>query len=306
MSNREINEAILRKRGYKQYEGNKDNLSPLMFMFLFDASKQIFDKSVSKQQVSGQQKALMNRMKEGYHLFFKDFFSAFNSEQTDYLMDKVDAFEEHISHHLFIAEIAVQECDNSRPLEVQKELSQTWLCNILAADAQDFHGECWKTGRRQPLYDRYIDQVLKASKEYSRLRFGEGPVLTEKQFKRVQLAVKVIARKVCDFVYNDYKEELEKKNGNTSNDTAAVQGKSEAPTRSDAGPVGRGRKEPVAEANLRGATGHDSSCADPGGLHDASGGRPAGQEPRNNIALQRPYGGFSVIPRVRGGARTLD
>lgn len=211
MTNKEINEALLAKRGYRQYQGNKDNLSPLMFMFLADASKQVFDKSVSKQKCSGKQKFYMNRMKEGYHLFFKDFFSAFNQEQTEFLLDKVDAFEEYISHHLFIAEIAVQECDNARPMDEQKEISQTWLCNILAADAQDFHGECWKTGKRQPLYDRYIDQVLKASKEYSRLRFGEGPVLTEKQFKRVQAAVQVVAKKVCTWIYDDYKNEIASK-----------------------------------------------------------------------------------------------
>lgn len=208
MTNREINEALLKKRGYRQYEGNKDNLSPLMFFFLMDASKQVFDKTVCKQKVAGPQKALMNRMKEGYHLFFKDFFSAFTPEQTEFLLDKVDAFEEHIKHHLYIAEIAVQECDNERPIEVQNEISQTWLCNILAADAQDFHGECWKTGKRQPLYDHYIDQVLKASKEYSRLRFGEGPVLTEKQFKRVQTSVQVVAKKVVEWIYADYKKEI--------------------------------------------------------------------------------------------------
>ena len=218
MRNREINEALLLKRGYKQYEGNKDNLSPIMYFFLMDASKQVFDKSVSKQKVAGQQKALMGRMKDGYHFFFKDFFSAFNQEQTEFIIDKVDSFEEYIAPHLYIAEIAIQECDNSLPIEVQHELSQTWLCNILAADAQDFHGECWKTGRKQPLYDRYIDQVLKASKEYSRLRFGEGPILSEKQFKRVQTAVQIVAKKVCGWIYEDYQKE--KGNGSDNTGTA--------------------------------------------------------------------------------------
>lgn len=98
----------------------------------------------------------------------------------------------------------MQECDNGRPIEEQRELSRCWLCNLLAASAQDFHGECWRTGRNQPLFDRYIDQVLKASKEYSRLRFGEGPELTEKQFNRVQLSVRIIAKKTCEWLYQDY------------------------------------------------------------------------------------------------------
>lgn len=207
MTNAEINIALLDKRGYKQYEGNKDNLSPLMFFFLMDASYQVFAKSVKRQKCSGKQKSYINRMDEAFKLFYADFYSAFNEDQKDYILDKVDAFEELIEHDLFIAEIAIQECDNSRTLAEQKEQSQTWLCNLLAADAQDFHGECWKTGQRQPLYNRYIDQVIKASKEYSRLRFGEGPTLSEKQFKRVQDSVKALAKRTVRFIYDDYLKE---------------------------------------------------------------------------------------------------
>ena len=127
-----------------------------------------------------------------------------------YILEKADAYESFIQHHVDIAEIAIQECDNSKPIEQQRELSRCWLCNFLAADAQDFHGECWRTGHGQPLFDPYIDRVLKASKEYTRLRFGEGPVLTDKQFKRVQLSVRIIAKKTCEWLYQDYLSQIDK------------------------------------------------------------------------------------------------
>jgi len=98
------------------------------------------------------------------------------------------------------------ECRNyPNCMESFQHLNSTDFDGIkLAASAQDFHGECWRTGCNQPLFDRYIDQVLKASKEYSRLRFGEGPELTEKQFNRVQLSVRIIAKKTCEWLYQDY------------------------------------------------------------------------------------------------------
>jgi len=207
MSNKEINEALLKRRGYTQYEGNKDNLSALMYFFMMDASKSFFA-DVEKQDCTGKQKQLRNKMAEGYHLFFKNFFSAFTVEQTDFLLDKVDDYEAQLAHHFHIAEIAIQECDNDKPIELQQEISRVWLCNILAADAQDFHNECWKTGKKKPLNDRYIDQVIKASKEYSKLRFGLGPLLTEKQYKRVQLAVKIIAKKTVQWIVDDYYKEI--------------------------------------------------------------------------------------------------
>ncbi len=207
MSNEEINNALLAYRGYKQYVGNKDNLSPLMYFFLMDASYLLF-RDVEQQEASGIQKKYKREIKEGYHLFFKNFFQAFNAEQIEFIIDKADTFEEYIKHYLNIAEIAVQECDNSKPIIIQKEMSRVWICNLLAADAQDFHGECWKTGRVTPLYDPYIGRVIKASEQYSKARFGNGPELNEKQFNRVQDAVTIIAKKTAGWIYKDYKKEL--------------------------------------------------------------------------------------------------
>lgn len=296
MTNKEICEAILKRRGYTQYHGNKDNLSSITYFFLMDASRQFFD-DVKKQDAKGQQKKLRNQMEQGYHLFFKNFFSAFNAEQTDYIMDKVDSFEEYLSHHICIAEIAMQECDNSKPIEVQREMSRVWLCNILAADAQDYHGECWKTGSAQNLYDRYIDQVIKASKEYARLRFGEGPSLTEKQFVRVQQAIKIIANKVVQWVVQDYKNELAKKNESVDSEEVHRQGESSLPC--NEGDVGRGHKESEPGSSACGVEGDGRNYALGGRNDNDSSGPDFGKESRNHFALQRAYGGFPVIPRVR-------
>lgn len=286
MTNREINEAIYKRRGYKQVQGNMDNLTAIVYFFLLDASKQVFDKGVRKQPCKGLQKKYMNQMKEAYHIFFSNFFSAFDQDQTDYIIDKADELEAFIQHHLDIAEIALQECDNSLPIETQRELSQTWLCNLLAADAQDFHSECWKTATGQPLYDPYIDRVLKASKEYSRLRFGEGRTLTQKQFDRVQAAVKVVANKICQWLYEDYKREI---NGKTNNNDADAHdqdaGTCGVAATDDAPRVGVRRGVDIKEQNCRRGPGDDRIRLDGGGDdHDAS-GRIVGERPLDNRAL---------------------
>jgi len=208
VTNKEINEALLKRRGYRQYVGNKDNLSPIMYFFLADASYQIFVKRVRVQSCSGLQSKALKKMKESYHLFFTNFFSAFSPDQSDYIIDKADELEEFIMPHTDIAEIAIQECVNYLPIEIQKEMSAVWLCNLLAADAKDFHGECWKTGTGQPLHDPYLDSIVKAGSDFHRLRFGAGPDLSDKQFDRVQASVKVIANKICDWIFQDYRKEI--------------------------------------------------------------------------------------------------
>lgn len=214
MTNKEINDAILKTKGCVQYIGNKDNLSPIVYFFLMDASFQIFQSNIRNKECTGQQKRLMNQMIDGYNLFFKDFFHAFNQDQIDYLIDKLDSFEDYINPHLEIAEIAMQECDNEKSIQVQKDMSSVWLCNILAADAQDMFGECWKTSHVRPDKNKYIGQVVAASKQYSLIRFGQGQSINQKKFDRLQKSVKVIAHKVMDWILDDYNKELEKTSEN--------------------------------------------------------------------------------------------
>lgn len=207
MSNREINETYLKYRGYRQMQGNKDNLSMLMFFFMMDASKSFYDRSVAAMNPKHMSRRFKTRMDNAYHLFFKRFFTPFTDEQNEYILDKVDAYEKEMEHHFLIADIAMQEANNDKPTEFQQNLSRAWLANLLAADAQDFHKECWLDGRGKPTCDVYIDQFLKASKEFAKLEFGEGPYITDRQFNRIQKAVKVIANKTMDFIYRDYLKE---------------------------------------------------------------------------------------------------
>ncbi len=208
MSNNEIVDGILNRMGYTQYAGNKDNLSACMHFFLLDASYQAF-RSV-KWKAEGKEKKWLDKWAEGYRLFFADFRAAYTPDQYGAILDKVDDFEEYISHHLFIAEIAVQEAANDEEWELQKEHSRCWLANLLANDAKDFFGEVWKTARHQPLQNRYINQICQASKEYGR-RYDRTLYLTENKIKRIEDSVRVIANKICLWVVEDYEKEKEKK-----------------------------------------------------------------------------------------------
>ena len=205
MTNREINRAILKRMGFTQYHGNQDNLSAIMHFFLMDASYQAF-MSV-KWTAEGKYKSILKRWHEGYNLFFADFRAAYTQEEYAAILDKVDDFEEYLSHHLFIAEIAVQEAANDEEAAIQRETSRCWIANLLANDAKDFYGEVWKTGRHQPLQNRYINQVCAASKDYGR-RYDRTLYLKDSQIKRIEDSVHVIANKICFWVVRDYEKEI--------------------------------------------------------------------------------------------------
>lgn len=84
-----------------------------------------------------------------------------------------------------------------------------WMANLLANDARDFYGEIWNTRLRQPMTNRYIDQVCKASKDYGK-RWDKTLYLTDRQIKRIEDSVHVIANKICDWLVADYYKEIDK------------------------------------------------------------------------------------------------
>lgn len=196
--------------GFTQYKGNQDNLSAVMHFFLIDASYQVF-LSV-KWPEDWKYKKILDRWREGYRLFIADFKAAYTKDEYNDILDKVDDFEEYIKHHLFIAEIAVQEAANDEEMRLQTETSRCWLANLLANDAKDFYGEVWKTGRHQPLQNRYINQVCFASKEYGR-RYDKTLYLKDSQIKRIEDSVHVIANKICAWVVDDYEKEINGRKG---------------------------------------------------------------------------------------------
>lgn len=210
MSNEDIVNAMLKRKGYVQYAGNKDNLSAIIHFFLMDASYQTFMRR--KWDCQGKEKRILKDWSEGYRLFFVDFKSAYTQDQYNGILDKVDDFEASLAHHLNIAEIALQEAGNDEPLEIQKEVSCCWMANLLANDARDFYGEVWKTGLNHPMHNRYIDQVCRASKEYGK-RHDKTLYLSDRQIKRIEDSVHVIANKICEWVFKDYENEKAKKYG---------------------------------------------------------------------------------------------
>ena len=234
MTNKEINEAINRFRGVKDVIGDMSALTAIAYFFLMDASYQVFNKSVRTQQYRHDSKRLVNSMRDAYNAFFRKFFAAFNREQTEYLIDKADAMEESIAHNVEIARIAMMECCNGEPLDVQVKISNIWLCNRLAREAQDFHINSWRgagfilrgkteSGVRyngglftKGMIDINIDAVARRSAELSLTLFGDGDDPSEKHHKRIQQAVSALTRKIYEWINNEYKSENSQENDSSS------------------------------------------------------------------------------------------
>lgn len=223
-SNKEINNAIHRFRGVKEYNGDLNSLSAVVYFFLMDASYQVFVKKVRPLPHRHQAKKKVSEISAAYNAFFERFFAAFDLEQRDYLNDKAEEMEQALAHHIEIAKIQRMNCCIEETPEVQERISDIWLCNRLAYEAMQHYGETWKSGGfkfRGMLFtkedrDLNIEKVVKQTKNLSQFLYGDDASVKEKYLTQINLAMSILTKKIASWVIGDYKQE-------TQNDTSENQ-----------------------------------------------------------------------------------
>lgn len=212
MTNKEINEAIHRYRGVKDFRGDLNSLSAVTYFFLMDASYQIFTKRVRPLEYKHSNKKIVSRIGAAYNRFFDRFFAAFNQDQRDYLIDKADDMESFLNHHIEVAKLQMMNYCINETQEVQSRISDIWLCNRLAYEAMGHYGLTWKKGGfefRGAIYakqdrDDNIETVVKQTQMLSLSLFGDSEDGKEKYYKQIQLAMQILTKKITEWVTNDY------------------------------------------------------------------------------------------------------
>lgn len=215
MTNKEINESIHRFRGVKNYHGDLDSLSAVVYFFLMDASYQVFVKRVRPLPHRHQAKKIVSEISAAYNAFFERFFAAFDLDQRDYLNDKAEEMEQALEHHIEVAKLQMMNCCIEETPEIQERISDIWLCNRLAYEAMRHYGVTWKS-RGFTLYgvlytkedrDRNIEKVIKLTKNLSQFLYGDDAAVKEKHIAQINLSMSILTKKVASWVTKDYAKE---------------------------------------------------------------------------------------------------
>lgn len=216
MSNKEINEAIHRFRGVKEFNGNLNSLSAVTYFFLMDASYQVFTDKIRPIPHKQLAKKIVGGISDSYNLFFERFFAAFNADEKDYLIDKADEMEQALEHHIYIARIALMEIYNERPLPEQEQIADIWVANKLAYEGMCAYSETWKKdgftfwGKIYTKGDRdkQMEAVVKGTFNLSKMLFGgESEIVEEKKLQRIKLAMTILTNKIREWVVGDFKKQ---------------------------------------------------------------------------------------------------
>lgn len=170
ITNQEIVDTYLAYKGMKQSDPeHRDDVRFLMPFYLMDASYQMYCKDIKDVECKHELKLIKNRWKESYRKFNAEFFKAFNEEQTDFIVDQMDEFEEYINNRIVILKVTVMGVfEAEATFEERNILSATLTSNALSQIAQHIYRDMYRDKWMRPKDNPLIEAVSKNSYEYAR------------------------------------------------------------------------------------------------------------------------------------------
>lgn len=197
MTSSELVDRYLGHMGLRRVKGA--GYEPILPFFMLDAMYQIMSKDLKPIACKHEQKLAMKRWKEAYHAFNSDFFSVFNEDQTDEIIDMMDSFEAYIQNDIIIAEVAVMNELQKYEIvfEDQKILSSCMLCHILAQSALVAWNAVYV---KTP--NRYIKAMIKNAYIYMNQYFKKvsGAHIDPNSSETICNAVNILCRKMVRFL----------------------------------------------------------------------------------------------------------
>ena len=169
ITNEEIVDTLLVYKKKKRSEkGKKDNVYPLLSYYIMDVAYQVYCRDIKDLSCQRELKQSKRRLSEGFHKFNTDFFRAFNSNQTDYIIDQMDEFADYIHTSVVLLKSAIVEAfDNDVPFETKKTIAASMSCNVLAQAAQHVYSDMFRNARFEGEQNPFIESVKKASYDFS-------------------------------------------------------------------------------------------------------------------------------------------
>lgn len=200
MTNQEMVDIFLESRGMMKMSGPEGDVAPVMPFIIMDAQYCIYRRGISRLKVRHELQRLKKRWAECYTRFNRSFFKAFNQDQQDEIIDKMDDFEEYIDDDIKNIRSEISKCFDSVPHDTREVIADCLTCNILAQSAQIIWSKVYR------LYDRKMARECFASsineEKNNLMKAGEGVCLKE-GFNNDIEGVRKYSRKFLDLFYKE-------------------------------------------------------------------------------------------------------
>jgi len=198
----ELCQSLLKHKHLVLLKG-KMSIEPLFPAFVMDLQYQEFCDNLSALKLTGEGKKTLNDWKKAYHLYTRDFFFAFNQDQTETVTDLMDALKDYISHDIEIVRYATYACVNDVDLDEQKILASAFICNVLTQVAIILHGALFATAHGKGKTNIYLERIVRCSTHIGKMLYTGDKHINPNENKRVADACQVLTNKLINWLFKE-------------------------------------------------------------------------------------------------------
>lgn len=198
MTNKELVEKYLASRGMRLVSGS--TLEPLLPFIIMDAQYQLYSHDVAPLPVKREMKQERNKWIAAYNKFNKGLFRAFDTDEQDEIIDKMDEFSAYIQNDLMITKVAMMDLVKHLPFERQNVIGSCLMCNTLAQVAQIIWSKVFHDRHGNPETNRELHCVRISSYRFLNMYHHEGRNISCNT-ETVNTALDIFCRKAVKWLY---------------------------------------------------------------------------------------------------------
>ena len=147
---------------------SREDVRMMMPFYLMDASYQVYCKDIKNFECKHKAKEAKTRWKESYRRFFSDFLMPFNADQTEFITDQMDEFEDYIHNKMVMLKTTVMEVFSPEAsFEEKKILAAVLTSNSLSQMAQHVYRDMYLDKWHRPKDNPLIEAITKNSYEFA-------------------------------------------------------------------------------------------------------------------------------------------
>ena len=202
MTNNEIINQYMKGRRLRRVSGKINNLMAVLPYLIMDLEHSLFCKHIKTIDCKFQAKQMISRWDKVYTKFNKEIFSVLSDDARDYLIDKMDDYEEYIHNNIEMLRIALISAFETIGVEENKHqtLSYIIVCNTIIQAAN----VVWKRtyldklgqGKPHPLLE-FLD---KHTMRFADVYHCDKQHINLNKFEDVTSAMQALCRRLISWV----------------------------------------------------------------------------------------------------------
>ena len=212
MNNEIITSIFFKENKKKRISGRADTMSAMMPYLIMNVVCQMHYKYISRLGCCHNLKKISHNWGSSYTNFNHAMLCLYNDAQKDYIIDKMDSFENYTKDCVEETDELIQKglCSEGVPYEDRKVISTCLLCNVLSESAQVLWRNTYLDSKGREESNMDIDRITRATIMFADEYYKPMKNIDPNKFKGMKDQIDKLCHTMIEWISYDVK--VEKKN----------------------------------------------------------------------------------------------